>query len=145
MSRRKIFEKQTVDFNTGQIASVDCEYVSDNMERFFMGRTTEGLEWLDGFNNITEVKLFLIMVEMSTPKSNYGIVFTSMQTKGCAEILKVSEGMIVKCITNLVKNDFLIRLSRSNYMANPLTFYQGGTKDLLKRNKIYQSLKVKKE
>ena len=145
MSKRKIFEKQTVDFVTGEITSISSEYVSNNKERFVMGRTTEGMEWLAGLNNITELRLFLIMVEMSSAKSNYTIVFTTMQVKGCAEILKVSESMIVRSITNLVKNDFLMRLGKSNYLANPLTFYNGGTKELMARGRLYNELKLKKE
>jgi hypothetical protein len=145
MSRRKIFEKQTVDFQTGEIKAISAEYVSDNTERFVMGRTTDGTEWLAGLNNITELRLFLIMIEMARPNQNYLIIFTSYQAKGCADILGVSESMIVKSITKLIKADFLIRLSKSNYLANPLTFYQGGTKELMARNKIYQELKLKQD
>ncbi len=55
---RKVFEKQTVDTATGEVVSIISEFSSKNIEKFFLGRTTEGIEWVRNFNNVTEVYLF---------------------------------------------------------------------------------------
>lgn len=143
MSRRKIFEKQVVDVQTGELLSTTSEYVSENTERFFMGRTTEGIEWLLNFNNLTEVQLFLMMIELENPKNKYIIPFSKLQVEESSQILKMSEAMVRKCLTNLVKNNFLARVCSGNYIANPLTFYQGGTKTLKEKVKNFAKYSVK--
>ncbi len=145
MGKRKIFEKQTVDVQTGELISTTAEYVSDNRERFFMGRTTEGIEWMFKFKNLTELQLLIMMMELESQKNRNIITFTNMQVKEAAEIIGVSEAMITKCITNLIKADFLTRVSKSNYLANPLTFYKGGTKELPIKYKTYLSYTVKED
>ena len=137
MKNRKIFEKQIIDFETGEIKSEASEYVRYNAERFFMGRTTEGLEWLLSFNNLTELVLFVMMLELEQPKNRHIICFTKLQVKESAQILGVSEAMIRKCLAGLVKNDFLRRVTAGNYVANPTTFYKGQSKEVIVKYKEY--------
>lgn len=134
---RKIFESQLADIATGDVISTTTNYITTHNETFFMGRTTVGLEWLFLFNNIVEMQLLILMLELEHPKNNYVIGFTGMQVKEAAQIMKVSEIHIRKCLSELCKNNFLKRLCRGNYLANPLCFYKGGSLTLKKRIEIY--------
>ena len=142
---RKIFERQTVDVNTGEIVKVTSEYVRRNEETFFMGRTTEGLEWLLKFKNLTEIQLLILMLELENYKNKNVITFTKLQLQEASNILGVAEITIKKCIQSLIANDFLIRVSRSNYLANPLTFYKGGTAELQNKLRVYLDSKIRIE
>lgn len=138
--KRKIFEKQEVDLQTGEIIKTTSHYSYGNVETFFMGRTTEGLEWLFDFNNLTEIQLLLIMLELENPKNNHIITFTGLQVTETAKILKVSEILIRKSIAGLVKTNFLKRVARANYLANPLCFYKGSSTSLVKRVELYNNI-----
>ena len=142
---RKIFERQIVDQETGEMIKIASEYVSKNNETFFMGRTTEGIEWLLKFNNLTEVQLLILMIELENIKNNYIISFHKMQVQESAKILSVSEITIRKSIANLVTNDFLVRVERGEFLANPLTFYKGGSIQLKSKLKEYNSVKLDKK
>ena len=139
--KRKVFESQTIDYETGEVKSVIIRTVSSDNENFFMGRTTEGLEWLLDFNNLTEMQLLVLMIELENPKNNYIINFTGLQVKETAQMLKVSEIQIKKCLTGLIKNGFLKRVARANYMANPLCFYKGGTNNIMKKYEIFSKIR----
>lgn len=143
--KRKIFERQTIDFETGELKISTSEYVSKNVETFFMGRTTQGLEWLLKFNSLTELQVFILLIELENIKNNYVITFTKLQLEETAKILSVAEITIKKVLQQLIKNDFLIRISKSNYLANPLTFYKGGTKELNEKHSNYQKNKIRRD
>ncbi len=64
-----------------------------------------------------------------------------MQVKEYAKLFDCSEVYIRKSLSELVKNDFLVRVERCNYLANPDTFYVGGSK--LRGDKRVQYLKYK--
>ena len=134
---RKICEIQTIDKDTGEIISTQNRYATYYSETFFMGRTTVGIEWLFSFNNITEMQLLVLMLELEHPKNNYVISFTGLQVTESAKILNVSEIHIRKSLSELCRNDFLKRLCRGNYLANPLCFYKGSSLNLKERVKIY--------
>lgn len=138
--KRKIFEKQEVDLQTGEIIKTTSHYSYGNAETFFMGRTTEGLEWLFDFNNLTEIQLLILMIELENPKNNNIITFTGLQVSETAKILGVSEILIKKSIANLIKANFLKRVARANYIANPLCFYKGNSSSLIKRLEFYNNI-----
>jgi hypothetical protein len=137
MSKRKIFESQLVDYETGEIKSVFTRSVIKDEETFVMGRTTEGLDWIKEFNNLVELQLLLIMLELENPKNDYIVSFSGLQVKNAAELLEVSEIYIRKSLTSLLNKNFIRRIYRGNYLVNPLTFYKGGTKVLKHKTKIY--------
>ena len=140
---RKIFERQIVDVETGEIVRTTSEYVRKNTETFFMGRTTEGIEWLLNFKNLTEVQLLILMLELENKNNKNIITFTKLQLEETSKILNVAEITIKKCIQSLINNDFLVRVTRSNYIANPLTFYKGGTVELKSKLVAYNSCKIR--
>jgi len=77
------------------------------------------------------------MGELENLRNRNIVSFTKMQVEESAAILKVSVPMIKKCLTSLLRKDFLRRVSRSNYAVNPLTFYRGKSKDVLEKYKMY--------
>ena len=60
-----------------------------------------------------------MMVELEVPKNQYIIGFTKLQIDESAKILKVSTKTIERTLTSLVKNNFLVRVARGNYLVNP--------------------------
>ncbi len=141
--RRKIYTRIDVDTQTGEVMKTSSEYVENNISRFFMGRTTEGIEWLLRFNNITEMQLLIIMLELEVPNNRNIVQFTKLQVEESSAILGVSEPMIKKCLGNLVKNDFVVRITQGNFLVNPYTFYKGGTSELRRRYEEYCKYRVK--
>lgn len=140
---RKVFEKQTIDLATGEVVSIVSEYSSKNHEKFFLGRTTEGIEWIRNFNNVTEIYLFLAMLSLENTSNNYVITLSAMQINEYSVLFKCSEVYIRKCLQNLIKNDFLVRVAKCNYLANPDTFYMGGSKIRSVKRLQYSSWKNK--
>jgi predicted transcriptional regulator len=97
------------------------------------------------FKNLTEIQLLILMLELENYNNKNIISFTKLQTEEAAKILNVAEITIKKCLQSLIANDFLVRVSRSNYLANPLTFYKGGTNELKNKLTSYNSVKIKQE
>lgn len=144
MPKRKVFESQTIDLETGEIKSVTTKFVSTNNENFFMSRTTEGLQWITLFNNLTEIQLMMIMIELENPKNNYIVAFTGLQVKESALFLKVSEISIRKCLTKLCESNFLKKICNANYLINPATFYKGGSYSIKQRIQNYNDYDKRK-
>lgn len=143
--RRKVFEKQIIDYETGEVSSVISEYTSKNIEKFFLGRTTDGIEWVRKFNNTMELYLFLALLGLESVNNGYVITLTSFQIDEYSKLFKCSVSYVRKCLGKLVENDFLIKVGRCNYLANPDTFYVGGSKVRAEKRLKYVSMKVESD
>lgn len=135
---RKIFESQLINVETGEIISTNVVKTGNHNEKFLFARTTEGLEWINDFKNIQDLKTLMYMVEFQEPKSGV-IIFTSLQIKECAAFFKCAEKTVRNSISNLITTGFLKRIAPNNYYSNPYTFYKGGSKILLERIKVWNT------
>jgi len=138
---RKIYESHVIDYSTGEVMRTSTVKSSSHNETFLFARTSEGLEWINDFKNMQDLKSFMYMVEFQEPKSGV-IIFTGLQIKNCALFFNCTEKTIRNSISSLLKTGFLKRLASNNYYANPYTFYKGGSKVLLERIETWKKLEL---
>ena len=124
---RKIFERQIVDEDTGEIVTTTTVKYGSDLEKFFFARTTEGLEWIREFRTLRDLQVLMYLVEFQEIKSDV-IIFTSLQVKECAIFFGCSIKTVRNSISRLIESNFLKRIAKSNYISNPMSFYKGGTK-----------------
>ena len=136
---RKIYESQVISYETGEIITVTTVKTEKHNENFLFARTTEGLEWLNDFKNLQDLKTFMYMVEFQEPKSGV-IIFTGLQIKECAKFFNCTEKTIRNSISNLILTGFLKRIEANNYFSNPYTFYKGGSSVIKERIKSWNKL-----
>jgi len=126
MSKRKIFEKQIVDFNTGEVTSEESHYTKDNSETFGMHRTTEGVDWIFQFTG-NEIQMLVILLELEDNKT--GIVSLShLKKQHLLNKFQKTERYLRSILTSLEGKKALLKLSVNDILLNPTYFYKGGTK-----------------
>ena len=131
MNKRKIFEKQIVDFETGEVFSEEIHYSKNNEETFGMHRTTEGVDWIFTFTGI-ELQMMIVLLEIEDLKS--GIVsLTPLMKKHISEKFNKSARYIREIISSLEIKDALYKITTQDIILNPSYFYKGGTKNFKSR------------
>lgn len=134
-----IYESQKIDYQTGEIIEGTKIAKSYSNERFLFARSTEGLEWINGFRTILDLKVFMVLVEFQEPKTGMSI-FTGLQIKHCALFFGCTEKTIRNCISSLIATGFLYKIASGNYYTNPYTFYKGGVITLKEKVAVWNSL-----
>jgi len=138
MSKRKIFEKQIVDLETGEVVSEERHYKEDNNETFGMHRTTEGINWIFDFTG-NELQMLIVLLELED--NNTGIISLSpLKRKHLSNSFKKTDRYIREIITSLEKKKGLYKLSISDILLNPSLFYKGGTKIFKEKYKKWVEL-----
>lgn len=128
--KRKIFEQQIIDLETGVVTSVTQVTVSKFCETFIMGRTTDGMEWLNLFSG-DEIKLLIILTEMQDIKTRI-VHFTPVNRHYAEKMMSLKSNSLSKMIKRLEDKQALIRQSRTELILNPTYFYKGSSKEVLK-------------
>lgn len=125
--RRIVRETVHTDYTTGEIRTSTKVYSgSGSKESFLMLRTTYGLDFLDTFKNILQLKILLMLAKDVTD----GVVRIDRITLDkYSKDLKKSIAYIRKIIKFLADNNFIKRYSRGVYMINP-EYIHKGTSDL---------------
>ncbi len=136
---RKIYESQIINYETGEIVSTSVVKTEKHNETFLFARTSEGLEWLNDFKTLQDLKTFMYMVEFQEPKSGV-IIFTKLQIENCAKFFNCAEKTIRNSIVGLIKRKFLKRIAANNYYSNPYTFYKGGSALLKERISLWKTI-----
>lgn len=136
---RKIFESQIINEQTGEILTTRTIKSGSYNETFLFARTTDGLEWINEFKNLQDLRTLMYMVEFQEPKSGV-IIFTKLQIEACAEFFKCTTKTIRNSISNLINTKFIVRIANNNYFSNPYTFYKGGSLALIERIKTWNNL-----
>lgn len=139
MAGRKVFHSQTVDGRTGELLSDTVVFVSKNNEIFGMYRKTEGLAW---FYNLTgnEIKLMVTFSELAD--ENGVIVMSKKRREDIMEILGIrSDRAFYYIIQQLAEKDMLIKMTVSDYVVNPATFFRCKSSKLPDMIAAYRELK----
>ena len=124
MGRKIVRETNHINYETGEIkSSVQVYSRKDNREYFIMLRLTDGIDYLDNFKNIKQIKL-LITIAKSVNSEGF-FYSNSLFVKKFASKNKCSTVYIHKLIKYLIDNDFLKRMQRGVYMVNPKYFFKG--------------------
>ncbi len=149
--KRKIFEKQIIDFETGEITSVTTVTASKYSEAFFMGRRTDDLSWLYELSG-AEIKTIIFLLDLEElPKGENvtGKVLMRLITLGktkrdhLLEVLECSSSYLSRLLKRLEDKQWIIRVNKTDFILNPKGFYKGSSKDVAERinefNNIYAS------
>ena len=137
MGKRKVFERQILDVNTGELHSEEVHYRYDNTETYGMHRTTSGLGWIKDFSG-NEMKMLMLLLELEDIKS--GVVsYSRLSREHLISFFGKSERHIASIIAALEAKKALVRLTQTDIVINPLFFYKGGTKNFKKRYSFYLS------
>ena len=134
-----IYESQKINYQTGEIIESAKIVKSNPNEKFFFARSTEGLEWINDFRSIQDLKMFMILIEFQEPKTGISI-FTGEQVKQCAKFFGCTDKTIRNSMSNLIASGFLHKISAHNYYTNPYTFYKGGVITLKEKIAVWNSL-----
>lgn len=141
MGKRQVFERQVVDSITGEVASEEVHWRSDNNETFGMHRTTEGSDWVFDFTG-NELKMLIVLLEIEDLKT--GIVPLSRLTRThLVEKFGKSDRYVRGILSALEGKNGLIKLSRTDILLNPSYFYQGGTKMFNRKLEFYIKERLK--
>lgn len=140
--KRKIFEKQIIDYETGEITSVTTVSAAKFAESFSMCRTTSGIEWLFELTG-NEIKTIIFLLEIENIKTKI-VSFGPTDRKTLAQSLKVSPSKISYILKSLEEKAFLIRLNRTELVLNPKGFYKGSSKDVHPRIKEFDRVYLSK-
>ena len=142
MGKRKVFKKQIVDLETGEVVSEEVHYRQNNNETYGMHRTTEGVEWIFQFTGI-ELHLLVVLLEIET--LNTGMVnLTPLVKRHLADKFDKTPRYIREVIASLEAKDALIRVTTQDLVLNPSYFYKGGTKTFKNKMIMYSKFKSEK-
>jgi len=122
---RKIFEKQTVDFATGEVKSIQSLVNFKHNETFGMHRTTEGIDWVFGFTG-NELQMLMVLLAIENPKNDL-VEISMLKKEHLLKSFNFSKQMFNRILSSLEKKGALIRITNTDIMLNPSYFYQGGT------------------
>lgn len=137
--KRKVFEKQIVDLQTGEVVSEEVHYNSNNNETFGMHRTTEGIDWIFKFTGI-ELQMMIVLLEIEDLKTGL-ISLTPLTREHICHKFNVSDRYIREVIKSLVDKDALIKITSQDLMLNPSYMYKGGTKIFKQKYQTYLKYK----
>jgi hypothetical protein len=135
MNKRKIFEKQIVDFSTGEIHSEEIHYSKNNEETFGMHRTTEGVDWIFQFTGV-ELQMMIILLEIEDLKSGL-VSLTPLMKKHIAEKFNKTDRYIREVISSLETKKALVKITTQDIILNPSYFYKGGTRQFKTKYEIF--------
>lgn len=146
--KRKIYEKQVVDFETGELISSTSVSASKFYETFLMARNTETLDWLYQLsgNEIKTIVFFSDLEEIPKGENNTGQVimylckYTVSERKRLASILNCSDRYLRRLIASLESKGWLIEVNKHEYLLNPAGFYKGPSKEVVGRIKEFNRL-----
>jgi len=130
---KTIYESQFINYETGEIISKTSVKVKEFSEKFKMCRTTEGLSWLMPLTG-EEIKTLLFLLEF---EKDYKTPFTSEIRKELCLFLDISDRKLLMVIKSLEQKKFLIKLSRTDLLLNPIGFYKGSSKDVGARIRMF--------
>jgi hypothetical protein len=151
--KRKLYETQTIDLETGEMLTYTSVSVSKFNETFLMARNTEELDWLYELNG-NEIKTIIYFTDLENlprGENKTGKVlmnvckFTQIERKRLAAILKCTDRHLRRLLSTLEKKGWLIRLSLSEYLVNPCGFYKGSSKELFGKIKEFNRLIVARD
>lgn len=135
MARKRLFESQTIDMETGEVKSITTVTVRDVNERFGMYRTTKGLEWIKTFTG-KEMQMMMLLNHIENVETHI-VNLSPLIRQEIYEFFKIGKSTLSDIISRMEDKKFLIRLTNSDLMLNPSYFYKGGSKDLLKRIELF--------
>lgn len=135
MARKRLFESQTIDMETGEVKSITTVTVRDVNERFGMYRTTQGLEWIKTFTG-KEMQMMMLLNHIENVETHI-VNLSPLIRQEIYEFFKIGKSTLSDIISRMEDKKFLIRLTNSDLMLNPSYFYKGGSKDLLKRIELF--------
>lgn len=131
---KTIYESQFIDYESGEVISKTSVKVKEFTERFKMCRTTEGLSWLIPLDGL-EIKTLLYLLEFEKD----GITpFTNSLRKELCQFLNVTDRKLLKIIRDLQEKQFLLKISRTDIILNPIGFYKGSSKGVGYRIRNFQ-------
>ena len=143
MTRRKVFEKQVFDMETGKIYSEEFHYVSGNEETFGMHRTTEGVDWIFNFTGV-ELQMLIVLLEIEDLKT--GIInMTPMVRQHVCDKFGKTDRYIREIIHSLCEKDALLKITSQDLILNPIHMYKGGTKVFKNKYHTYLAYKEQKD
>lgn len=146
--KRKIYEKQIVDFDSGELISSTTVSASKFYETFLMARNTETLDWLYQLsgNEIKAIVFFSDLEEIPKGENTTGHTimylckYTMSERKKLASILNCSDRYLRRLISNLEEKGWLIEVNKYEYLLNPAGFYKGPSKEVINRIKEFNRL-----
>ena len=128
--RRIIREVVHTDYTTGEIRTSTKIYSgTGSKESFLMLRTTYGLDFLDIFKNILQLKVLLMLAK---DVSGNIVRIDRIVLEKYSKDLKKSVPYLRKIIKFLSDNNFIKRYSRGVYMINPEYIHKGSSELHLK-------------
>lgn len=152
--KRKIYEKQIVDLDSGEIITSTTVSASKFYETFLMARNTESLEWLYKLsgNEIKTIVFFSDLEEIPRGENTTGQVimylckYTMSERKKLSSILNCSDRYLRRLISSLEDKGWLLEVNKHEYLLNPAGFYKGPSKEVVGRIKEFNRLlEAKKE
>lgn len=139
MKKKQIFEKQTIDLITGEVVTVTTSSLRGNEEKFVMGRTTEGFEWLKDLTAL-ELKMLMIMVNNKSRNDNM-IPLPDGRICDIAITLGLSLVTLKNALRELRIKKLIKEVSRGTFLVDPCTFYTGGSDNWKSMYKEYNGVK----
>ena len=136
----KIFEQQTIDFETGEIKSISTVKVNSFDERFGFYRTTTGVEWIFDF---TANELQFLMLLCHLEDDEHIVRMTPLLKEQILKDANLKITMFKKIIKGLEDKNGITRISKSDIILNPRYFYKGGSK--LVKEKILNYDKIRED
>ena len=131
MKISQIKEVVTINHETGQVVTEEksMTYSLSNEPSFVKTYTTDIID----LHSLSHSCIFVVLLitEIMDFKSNKAVIVKSTREE-FAERLSCSIKLIEKCISELVENNVLYRVSRSNYIVNPKYFSKSSWGDMKK-------------
>ena len=138
MPKRIVRETNYIDYTTGEIkANIKVYSGSTFRESFLMLRTTKGLDFLDRFRNVLQLK---VLLTLSQDVIDGVVRIDNVSLTKYSKDLKASIPYLRKIIRFLMDNDFVKRQQRGIYMINPTYIHKGNTGNLHERIKEFEDL-----
>lgn len=137
--KRKVFEKQIVDLQSGEVVSEEIHYHSNNAETFGMHRTTEGVDWIFKFTGI-EFQMMIVLLEIEDLKTGLISLTPLIREHVCSKFDK-SDRYVREIIKSLVDKDAVVKITSQDLMLNPSYMYKGGTKIFKQKYQTYLKYK----
>ena len=131
MAKRKIFEQQIVDLDSGEVTKITTTSIVKNNETFGMYRTTTGVEWVLDFSG-KELQLLMVLLNYEDLKSRI-VPLSALTRKTITEMFNISPSTLSHLIKQMEDKKHLLRLTKTDILLNPSFFYKGSSLDLIQR------------
>ena len=140
--KRRLFELQNYDTNTGEVTTVSKLTVENHNETFGMHRTTEGIDWVFKFTG-AELQMLIVLLEVEDLKSNV-VELSSLKRQHLITSFGISAKSFNRILRQLEDKNALTRMTHSDIILNPLFFHKGGTKEWKKKYSNYKECRLNK-